>query len=112
MSREAVPSNNERDFVVAALRQGVRLDTRAFDQFRQISLEFGDQHGTAEVRIGKTKVLCKIHAEVVPTYPDRKFDGIFTISTELSPMASPAFDIGRHVCNGKALPLVINAVSS
>lgn len=28
-------------------------------------------------------------------YTDRPFDGIFTISTELSPMASPAFEVNR-----------------
>lgn len=28
-------------------------------------------------------------------FPDRPFDGIFTITTELSPMASPAFEPGR-----------------
>lgn len=28
-------------------------------------------------------------------YPDRPFDGVFTIVTELSPMASPAFEVNR-----------------
>ena len=34
-------------------------------------------------------------AEVTVPYPDRPFDGIFTITTELSPMASPAFEVNR-----------------
>ncbi|KXT16644.1 hypothetical protein AC579_8048 [Pseudocercospora musae] len=96
MPREADPSNNEREFLLSALRENIRLDGRAFDQFRNIDLAFGEEYGTADVRIGKTRVLAKISATVVQPYEDRKFDGVFTISTELSPMASPAFEVGRQ----------------
>lgn len=34
-------------------------------------------------------------AEVTVPYADRPFDGIFNIVTELSPMASPAFEVNR-----------------
>ncbi len=97
MPREAEPSKNEREFVLSALQQNLRLDSRPFDQFRPISLTFGDEYGTADVRMGKTRVLAKVSCEVVAPYPDRKFDGIFTITTELSPMGSPAFEVGRYV---------------
>lgn len=97
MPSEAPPSTNEREFVLSALQQNVRLDGRAFDQFRPIELAFGDNYGQADVRIGKTRVLVNISAEVVAPYVDRKFDGVFTISTELSPIASPAFEVGRYV---------------
>ncbi|KAF2162899.1 hypothetical protein M409DRAFT_68862 [Zasmidium cellare ATCC 36951] len=96
MPREADPSNNEREFVLSALRENVRLDGRAFDQFREVELAFGEEYGVADVRIGKTRVMVKVAAEVVTPYSDRKFDGIFTISTELSPIASPAFEVGRQ----------------
>lgn len=97
MPREALPSTNEQAFLLSALRENIRLDSRAFDDFRPVSLEFGDEYGTADVRIGKTRVLANVSAEVTATYSDRKFDGIFTISTELSPIASPAFEVGRYV---------------
>nr|POE79663.1 exosome complex component rrp45 [Quercus suber] len=96
MPREAEPSTNEKAFVLSALRENIRLDGRSFDQFRPIDLQFGDEYGTADVRIGKTRVLCNVSAEVVASYADRKFDGIFTISTELSPIASPAFEVSRQ----------------
>jgi len=96
MSREPDPSSNERAFVLSALRENIRLDNRAFDAFRSISLDFPtDDYGVADVRLGKTRVLAKISCEVTAPYADRKFDGIFTISTELSPLASPAFEVGR-----------------
>jgi exosome complex component RRP45 len=41
------------------------------------------------------RVLTKISAHVTVPLPDKSFDGIFTITTELSPMASPAFEVNR-----------------
>ncbi|EGP88685.1 uncharacterized protein MYCGRDRAFT_108491 [Zymoseptoria tritici IPO323] len=96
MPQEAEPSKNERDFLLSALRENIRLDNRAFDQFRPIELAFGDEYGVCDVRLGKTRVMVAISAEVIAPYTDRKFDGVFTISTELSPIASPAFEVGRQ----------------
>ena len=111
MPREAEPSNVERNFILEALRQNIRVDGRAFDQFRPINLTFGEDYGTATVSLGKTRcfsrshvcsllthsrVLVQISAEVTKPLEDRKFDGIFTITTELSPIASPAFEVGRY----------------
>ncbi|KAF7533476.1 hypothetical protein G7054_g7037 [Neopestalotiopsis clavispora] len=95
MPREAEPSLNEKAFLVQALQEGHRLDGRGFEQFRKLELAFGDQYGVADVTLGKTRVLAKVSAEVTAPYPDRPFDGIFTISSELSPMASPAFEVNR-----------------
>lgn len=96
MPREAEPSNVERNFILEALRQNVRIDGRAFDQFRPIKLDFGEEYGTATVSLGKTRVHVQTSAEVTKPLDDRKFDGIFTITTELSPLASPAFEVGRQ----------------
>ncbi|KAK5127668.1 3'-5'-exoribonuclease, partial [Cryomyces antarcticus] len=95
MPREVEPSLNESDFLRQALRENIRLDGRAFDAFRPVEIEFGDEYGVVDVRLGKTRVVARISAEVTAPFPDRKFDGIFSISTELSPMASPAFEVGR-----------------
>ncbi|KAI4280796.1 MAG: hypothetical protein L6R38_004158 [Xanthoria sp. 2 TBL-2021] len=96
MPREADPSNNERAFILEALQENIRLDGRALESFRDIQLSFGDEYGVADVRLGKTRVLARISASLTAPFPDRKFDGIFTITTELSPMASPAFEVGRQ----------------
>jgi exosome complex component RRP45 len=100
MPSEAIPSTNAQAFLLTALRQNLRLDSRPFDAYRPISLDFPtdepDTYGQADVRIGKTRVLCNISCDVVTPFPDRKFDGVFTISCELGPMASPAFEVGRY----------------
>lgn len=44
-----------------------------------------------------SRVMVRISAEVTKPYRDRPFDGIFSISIELSPIASPAFEDGRSV---------------
>lgn len=95
MPRGAEISNVERNFILEALQQGVRLDGRAFDQFRPIKLEFGEEYGSATVTLGGTRVLVQVSAEVTKPLDDRKFDGVFNIVTELNPIASPAFEVGR-----------------
>ena len=114
MPREAEISLNEREFILRALGENVRLDGRTLEDLRPLELSFGDEYGVADVRLGKTRyvmifsgtemfvlniarVLARISAEVTQPFPDRRFDGIFTIVTELSPMASPAFETGRYV---------------
>lgn len=42
-------------------------------------------------------MIARVSAQVVQPFSDRPFDGIFTITTELGPMASPAFEVGRFV---------------
>lgn len=43
------------------------------------------------------RVIARISVDVTTPLPERKFDGIFQIASEFSPMASAAFEIGRYV---------------
>ncbi|KAK0630795.1 ribosomal protein S5 domain 2-type protein [Bombardia bombarda] len=95
MPREAEPSLNERQFVLQALQENLRLDSREADRYRPLEVTFGDEYGVAKVSLGKTRVLAKASAEVTVPYADRPLDGVFQIATELSPMASPSFEVNR-----------------
>lgn len=113
MPREAEISLNEREFIKQALQEQIRIDRRAFDAFRPLELTFGDEYGVADVQLGKTRytnmaehsmrkltklrVIARISVDVTTPPPERKFDGVFQIVTEFSPMASPAFEVGRYV---------------
>ena len=113
MPREAEISLNERDFIKQALQEQIRLDNRAFDAFRKLELTFGEEYGVADVQLGKTRlessvvftlcsltvsrVIARISIDVTTPLPERKFDGVFQIVTEFSPMASPAFEVGRYI---------------
>lgn len=114
MSKEAQLSVAERDFILEALRENVRLDGRGTDEFRPLNLSFGDEYGHVKLQVGKTRLvpyqwpLCKslvlifcpsivvrISAEVTKPRDDRPFDGLFNINLELSAMGSPAWENGR-----------------
>lgn len=55
MPREAEISLNERAFILQALKEGIRLDGRAFDAFRDVELTFGEEYGAVDVCLGKTR---------------------------------------------------------
>jgi hypothetical protein len=57
MSKEAPLSNAERDFILEALREDVRLDGRNPDQFRPLSVSFGDEYGHVKLQLGKTRLV-------------------------------------------------------
>ena len=95
MNKEAPLSISERDFIVNALRENVRLDGRHLDQFRSLSVSFGEEYGHVKVQLGKTRLIVRISSEVTKPHDDRPFDGTFTIALELTAMGSPAWDNGR-----------------
>lgn len=55
MPKELDPSNIERQFILDSLISGHRLDGRDLDAFRSLELEFGEEYGLADVRLGKTR---------------------------------------------------------
>jgi exosome complex component RRP45 len=55
MPREAEPSLNEKQFVLKALEENLRLDGRESDQYRPLDATFGDQYGVVDVKLGKTR---------------------------------------------------------
>lgn len=90
-------SVNERDFVLKLLQQDeTRLDSRSFEQFRDVEISFGSSLGSVELKLGKTKLVVRISAEVTKPYEDRPYEGIFLITTDISAMASPLFENNRQ----------------
>ena len=57
MPREFESSLNERNFVLEALREGIRVDGRQLDAFRDVQITFGDDLGAVSVELGKTRYL-------------------------------------------------------
>lgn len=102
MPREAEPSLNERAFLLQSLQQSLRQDGRPLLSHRPVTLSFGTAPGLADVTLGRTRVAVKISCSVTVPFPDRKFDGVFTIATELSPAASPAFEASSSAGSSSA----------
>ncbi|KAK9235172.1 ribosomal protein S5 domain 2-type protein [Lipomyces kononenkoae] len=96
MPRDLTPSTIENTFVLKALTERVRLDNRSFNQLRDLDVSFSStEYGLVDVKLGRTRVIARISAEITKPYPDRPYDGLFLISTEISPMAAPTFEAGR-----------------
>ena len=55
MPREAELSLNERAFILQALKEGIRVDGRAFGAYRDLELSFGEEYGVVDVTLGKTR---------------------------------------------------------
>ena len=55
MPREAELTLNEREFVLEALQEGLRVDGRGLHDYRNIDLQVGEEYGQTEVRLGKTR---------------------------------------------------------
>ncbi|KAF3355319.1 Putative cutinase 4 [Verticillium dahliae VDG1] len=66
MPREAEPSVNEKEFILKALHEGVRLDGRPFDQYRNIDISFGDEYGVVDeqLRVASCTISLNKHGEV------------------------------------------------
>jgi exosome complex component RRP45 len=55
MPREVEASLNEKQFVLRALQENIRVDGRSLDQFRDLRLTFGDNYGVLDMNLGNTR---------------------------------------------------------
>ncbi|KAJ8986092.1 hypothetical protein NQ317_003387 [Molorchus minor] len=94
--RKAIVSNCEKKFLIKNLAEWTRLDGRAFDEFREIQIEFGKDWGCCYVSLGKTKVLAQVSCEIQQPKSSRPSEGILNINIELNPIAAPHFEAGRQ----------------
>ncbi|KAF7323182.1 Exosome complex component rrp45 [Mycena chlorophos] len=94
--RPPSPSIPEKEFLFSSLKQSLRLDGRLPLEQRTPQLTFGSDLGYVECGLGKTRVLAQVEARMVKPTPERPFEGIVTIHSEISPMASPEYEtLGR-----------------
>ncbi|KAJ7739295.1 ribosomal protein S5 domain 2-type protein [Mycena olivaceomarginata] len=93
--RPPSPSIPEKEFLFTALKQSLRLDGRLPLELRTPILSFGPELGWVECALGKTRVIAHVDAKMVKPPPERPFEGIITIHSEISPMASSEYEIGR-----------------
>ncbi len=101
----------KRDSIVSLLKKGERLDGRKVDEFREISVETGlisKAEGSALVRIGDTKVIAGVKANIGAPFPDTPDKGVQIVNAELIPVASPVFEAGPPGEEGIELARVVD----
>lgn len=70
-------------FIRQALGQGIRLDGRGPNEFRdiEVTLSRAEMSATATVVIGNTRVVSVVSGEIIAPYPDRPTEGITYLIT-------------------------------
>ncbi len=87
----------EQKTVVDLVTKGKRIDERRPEDYRNIQIQVGlieKANGSAQVYLGKSKVLCGIKIEPGNPFPDTPDEGVLTVNAELVPLASPLFEMG------------------
>jgi exosome complex component RRP42 len=90
-------SSVKRDYLVELALQGKRVDGRALDQYREVSVErgvIGTAQGSALVKLGNTQVMVGVKLEKGEPFSDTPASGILVVNAELLPLASPTFEPG------------------
>jgi len=84
-----VTPGHQNIFIRQALGQGIRLDGRNTNEYRdiEVTLKRSEMSSTATVVIGDTRVVSVVSGEIVAPYPDRPTEGIIQFNAEVSPMA-------------------------
>ncbi|BDZ68026.1 exosome complex protein Rrp42 [Methanobacterium ferruginis] len=86
-----------RESVTNLIKKGERVDGRALDEYREISLETGvikKAEGSARVKIGNTQIVVGAKPQIGEPFPDTPNVGVLITNSELLPMAAPNFEPG------------------
>ncbi len=100
-----------KDYILSKIRDGERVDGRAFDEFRKIEIETGvieKAEGSALVKLGNTQVIVGVKMQVGEPFPDSPDKGIIITNAELVPLASPIFEPGPPDENSIELARVVD----
>jgi exosome complex component RRP42 len=77
--------------------KGKRLDDRNALDYRPLTIMLGTiekANGSAQVYLGKTRVLAGVKIQTGTPFPDTPNEGILTVNAEFVPLASPEFEAG------------------
>ena len=109
---EPVMSEIKKGHIHKLLSTGKRVDGRALDEYRKISIETNyieSAQGSARVRLGNTDVLVGVKMIVGAPFADTPDRGVLTTNTELIPLASPTFEAGPPDAGAIELARVIDS---
>ncbi|XP_072386170.1 uncharacterized protein Rrp45 [Diabrotica undecimpunctata] len=94
--RKSITTVCEKKFLLKNLEEYTRLDGRAFDEFRNVSIDFGRDWGCCHVSLGKTRAIAQVSSEITQPRSSRPSEGILNLNIELNPLAAPHFEAGRQ----------------
>ena len=86
-----------KEYIKKMAEEKLRTDNRGLDDFRKITIKTGvfkKAEGSAEVSVGKTKVMAGVKMELGEPYSDSPDEGSLMVSFEESQIASPNWEGG------------------
>jgi len=95
--RNTIIDDLKRKKIIDMLKEGKRLDGRAFDEPREISIEtdvIPKANGSARVRLGDTEIITGVKIQPDKPFPDLGDKGIFICTAEILPLAHPDAETG------------------
>jgi len=104
-------SEIKKDHIHKLLAKGKRVDGRAWDEFRPISIQtnFSETaEGSARVKLGNTDVLVGVKMTTGTPFDDTPNRGVLSTNAELIPMGSPTFEAGPPDENSIELARVVD----
>ncbi|MBN1386144.1 exosome complex protein Rrp42 [Candidatus Woesearchaeota archaeon] len=90
-------NKEQKKHIIQSLKQGVRLDGRDLEEYREVIIETGisaTAEGSARVKLGETEVIAGVKIGIDKPFPDRPDDGILMVNAEFLPLSSPDFESG------------------
>ena len=87
----------DTSYINSLLNQDHRVDMRKLDEYRKVKVELGvskTAEGSAKVTLGETVVIAGVKLDVGEPFPDNPDEGSIIVTAELSPIASPDFELG------------------
>ena len=97
MASVSVIDKLKKEQIIELLEQGMRVDGRAFEEPRKISIEANaipKANGSARVRLGDTEVICGVKIQPDRPFPDTGDKGLFICTAELLPLSHPTVETG------------------
>lgn len=97
MKKNYVVETIRKAQLVQLLAEGKRMDERALDQPRPITIETGliqKANGSAKVTLGNTQVIAGVKIATGIPFPDTPDKGLLVVNAEILPMASPYAEAG------------------
>lgn len=97
MASHSVIDELKRTQILELLEQGKRVDGRALDESRDVSIEINaipKANGSARIRLGDTEVVCGVKIQPDRPFPDTGDKGLFICTAELLPLSHPTVETG------------------
>ncbi|ADY01883.1 3' exoribonuclease [Vulcanisaeta moutnovskia 768-28] len=87
----------KQDVMRKMIEQGVRIDNRGLNDYRELSIRVGvvrTADGSSLVSLGNTKVMAGVKVEVGKPFEDTPDEGALIVNLEIAPAASPDIEPG------------------